>query len=146
MKYLKGGHYGSIFPLKLLLTYVTVITLIPIFQIWLDFDSIERDVEDRNWELAWRLILLIPVLGVGYFASRNFRRMPFFAGMIILIALLNATATLCGYLGDGFDQRLDIELQPLAFLRGSLILAIPFLVIYLVCLFWPCKRNALPSS
>lgn len=127
----------SIFPARLLLTYVTLVTLIPTFQLWLDFDSIERSIEDWNWELAWSLILLLPILGVVYFAVRYFRQMPFFAGAIIFVALWNAAATVCGYFHDGFDHRFDIELQPLAFLRGALVFAAPFVVIYFIWRCWP---------
>jgi hypothetical protein len=144
---MKGNHHSSIFPLKLLMVYVVFVSLDHlIFAIQIsDPDYIGRWEDVWNWTLCWCLVLCIPLFGVILSAIWCFRRMPVFAVIMILVALWPIGTTLWFYICFGFDPQFDINLQPLHFLRGALVFAVPFIIIYLIWRFWPQRKSLLPS-
>ena len=96
METLRENHQNPVFPLKLLMAYIVSISLIPTIQRFLDFDSIERSIEDINWDLGWSLVLCAPLILVIFIATRYFRRMPLFAGFVVILALWHIVSTLLG--------------------------------------------------
>jgi hypothetical protein len=145
MKDLKEGIQGSVFPVKLLMAYVISVSLDHlIFTIQIsDPDYIGRWVDVWNWTLGWGLILCVPLLGVILSAIWYFRRMPIFAVVMILVALWPMGTALWFYFITGFDPRFDLNMQPLNFLRGSIVFAIPFVVVYLAWRFWQRRKRVI---
>jgi len=148
MKDLKGDIQSSLFPVKLLMAYVVCVSLCQlIFAIQIsDSDNIGRWEDVWNGVLGRCLVLCIPLLGVILSAIWCFRRMPVFAVILILAALGHIGTTLWFYICFGFDPRFNINLQPLYFLRGALVFAVPFIVIYLVWFFWPSVKRVTQSA
>ena len=145
---MKVNHHGSIFPLKLLMAYVVCISLYQlIFAIQIsDSDYIGRWEDVWNWVLGRCFVLCIPLFWVMFSAIWCFRGMPVFAVIMILAALWHIGTTLWFYICFGFDPRFNINLQPLYFLRGALVFAVPFVVIYLVWFFWSRRKRITEST
>lgn len=139
---MKAPAKASKLPLRLLLIYVLFICSAPTVMVWMDFDSVESAIEDWNWELGWSLILSIPLFICGLLAAINFRKIQILAAIFLLFASIHIFSTAEMYYSTGFDTRFDIDLSPLYFLRFALIVAIPFLLVYLFWRFWPWKRSA----
>jgi hypothetical protein len=147
MKDLKRGTHSSIFPVKLLMAYIVSFCLLPTITFWLDFGDQEGEIEGWNSVLELSLIFCVPLLWVIYVALRYSRRMPVYAVVMALIALWLVVITLIDYYQQGFDNRLDLDLQLLNCLIAALVWVVPFVVTYLVWRFWPRKQAiGLPAS
>jgi len=145
MKDLKEDIHSSIFPLKLLIAYVVSYCLLPTIAFLADFGDLEGEEETWNADLELSLILCLPLLWVIISAVWHFRRMPIFAVIVILIAMLHIGDTLGWYFSDdgfinGFPPGFELSYSPLGCLITAMVWAVPFIVIYLVWRFWPRKQ------
>ncbi len=144
---MKPAIQSSIFPIKLLMAYVFTVSNLPVLDYLSIWDNCEAFDESWNLWLIWDLIFCIPFLGIVFLAIRHFRKMPIFASFMIFAAYWYIWDTLCNYLSMGFREDMDIGLQPLGFFSILAVFAIPFIVIYLIWLFWPRRQaEGLPAS
>ena len=148
---LKHHTENSKLPVRLLIFYLLCIASIPTLVVMSDWDNFEATEEEWNWVIGWSYLLIGPVLAALYLAIRNFRRMPLLAIFAALFALFHIVTTVSDYgliprfvpdVRFGFDEdtgRVDLDI--FSYLRFSLILAVPFLVVYFLLRFWP-RRGA----
>lgn len=142
MKDLKGSTRDSIFPVKLFIIYVLLLTFVtgmvdgPLdFIFGLGFPHPEDAFESFAEMLALSPALLIVIFLVIWY----FRRMPIFAWPTSLMALWLIWVIWDSY-SPGFDTDFPNDLNTLGFIEAPFKLAIPFVVIYLVWYFWPRKQ------
>jgi uncharacterized membrane protein (DUF485 family) len=129
------------FEVRLLILYILCVSSFPTliaFSIW---DNCEAFVENWNWVMGWSFILLGPLLSALYLACRNFKRMPFVALITGLLVSFHVISTLLSYgFYPQFDPRMDpgtpIDLDVLYYLRAAVVVALPFIVVYLLWRFW----------
>jgi hypothetical protein len=145
--YLKHDTGDLTLPVRLLIFYLLCIASIPTLVVMSDFDNLEVTEEEWNWVIGWSYLVIGPVLAALYLAIRNFRRMPALTIFAALFALFHVVTTIFDYgliprfvpdVRFGFDEdtgRVDLDI--VSYLRFSLILAIPFLIIYFLWRFWP---------
>jgi len=155
---LKHHTENSKLPVRLLIFYLLCIASIPTLVVMSDFDNLEATEEEWNWVIGWSYLLIGPVLAALYLAIRNFRRMPVLAIFAALFALFHVGTTIADYglipryIPDfrfGFDEdtgRVDLDI--VSYLRFSLMLAVPFLIVYFLWRFWPRRRPSVvaPNS
>lgn len=116
-----------------------------------DFGNFEATEEEWDWVIGWSYLLIGPALAAVYLAFRNFRFMPVLAVFAALFALFHIITTVSDYglvpryvpnAGFGFDEATGkVDLDIIAYLRFSLILAVPFLIVYFLWRFWPRKET-----
>ena len=149
MKDVKEGTRGSVFPIKLLMAYVVSFCLLPTIGFFADFGNLEGEEELWNSDLEFSLILCVPLLCVIILALWKFRRMPIFAVIMILIAMLHIGDTLAWYFSDAaflkYPPGFELDLSFLGISITALIWTIPFIVTYFVWLLWN-RRKALPHQ
>jgi drug/metabolite transporter (DMT)-like permease len=143
---LKDGAADPKFPVRLLISYLLLISSIPTLFVLSDFDNLEATEEDWNYVLGWSYLLIGPVLAALYLALRNFRRMPVLAIFTALFALFHIGTTIADY---GFYPQFVPDMDPgtppnlgiCGYLLSSFIIAIPFLAVYLIWKFWPNLKS-----
>jgi len=148
---LKHNTRDSKLLVRLLIFYLLCIASIPTLVVLSDFDNLEATEEEWNWVIGWSYLLIGPVLAALYLAIRNIRCMPVLAIFAALFALFHVVTTVFDYgiiprfipdVRFGFDEDTGkVDLDIVSYLRFSLILAVPFLIVYFLGRFWP-KRGA----
>ncbi len=136
MKLLIGNKRNSLSPIKLLMAYVVSISLIPITISFMDFGNNEAFFEDWNVVLGWSIALCVPLVAAVFAAAWHFKKMPVVATLMILFAAWHVCFTLIDWNQDGFDTRVDVDLEPLSFAINLFVFAIPFLLVYLGWSVW----------
>jgi hypothetical protein len=146
---LKHDKHDSKFPVRLLIFYLLCIVSIPTLVVMSDFGSLEATEEEWNWVIGWSYLLIGPVLAALYLALRNFRYMPVLAIFTALCALFHVITTILEfglvpqYVPDfrfGFDESTGtVDLDIFSYLRFSVMLTVPFLIVYFLWRFWPWR-------
>ncbi len=149
---LKSNTSDSKLPVRLLIFYLICISSIPTLVVMNDFDNLEATEEEWNWVIGWSYLLIGPVLAALYLAIRNFRLMPVLAIFAALFALFHVGTTIAYYgmipcyildCRFGFDEdSRTVDLDIVSYLRFSLMLAVPFLIVYFFWRLWP-RRGTL---
>jgi hypothetical protein len=144
---LKTDKGNSQVPVRLLIFYLLCIASIPTLVVMSDFDNNEATEEEWNWVIGWSYLVIGPALAALYLAIRNFRYMPAVAVFAALFALFHVGTTIADYglipryipdIRFGFDESSGrVDLDFVSYLRFSLILAVPFLIVYFLWRFWP---------
>jgi hypothetical protein len=140
----------SKFPVRLLIFYLLCIASIPTLVVMSDFGNLEATEEEWNWVIGWSYLLIGPVLAALYLAMRNFRHMPVLAIFTALFALFHVVTTISGYglipryvpdFRFGFDEDTGrVDLSIVSYLKFSIMVAVPFLIVYFLWRFWPWRR------
>jgi hypothetical protein len=148
MKNLRDGIQGSVFPVKLLMAYIVSYCLLPTVAFFADFGNLEGEEESWNSDLEFSLILCIPLLCVILVAVWKFRKMPIFAVIMILIAMCHIGDTLGWYFSDtgfikNFPPGLELDLSLSGCLIAALVWALPFVITFVVWLFWNRRKPLL---
>src|ERR1700677_4126383 len=129
---------SSMLPLRLLLLYILLISLVPTITFWLDFGNLEESGADQNWLLFWSLILSVPLFIGGILTVKSFRRIWILGSIFLTFAVFHLSTTALLYFSSGFiSSPAEYNLAPLYFLRFALVTAIPFVALYLSWRFWP---------
>ena len=140
---MKASAKASKLPLRLLLLYVLWVCATPSLVFWSDFGNIEESIADWNWILGWSLILSVPLFVAGIIAALNFRRIWILASVYMAFAVFHIYTTTELYFSSGFiDEPSEYALDPIGFLQGMVIFAVPLLAIYLAWRFWPRRKIA----
>ena len=144
----EGSRARSLFPIKLLVIYLVVISLLPTFFMLWDLGNVEESTELWNPILALSLILCTPLLFVISLSIWYFRRMPYFASIFTAWSILIIAETVGSYYGQGFDSRFDVDLSRINLigLFGCFFcIGLPFILTYFIWRFWPQKKSV-PDS
>jgi hypothetical protein len=148
---LKNGKGDSKLPVRLLIFYLLCVASMPTLVVMSDFGNFEATEEEWDWVIGWSYLLIGPALTALYLAIRNFRFMPVLAVFAALFALFHIVTTVLDYglvpryvpdVRFGFDEDTGkVDLDIISYLRFSLILAVPFLIVYFLWRFWPRKET-----
>ncbi len=86
----------------------------------------------HNFELAWGLMHIAPALaGIGV-ALWYLRHHSIFATIVVVLLTLQILFPLLEYRREGFDLRMDTDLNWSGYLLSMLVLALPFIAVWYV--------------